>query len=55
VSDAPRSPAAIPRTAETVPEPLLLFDLWNDPLCVQPFNEHYPELVTKYTTLLEAQ
>jgi hypothetical protein len=35
------------------PWPVLLFDLWNDPMCVSPVNEQHPELVQQYTTLLE--
>jgi arylsulfatase A-like enzyme len=37
------------------PWPVLLFDLWNDPLCVAPINEQYSDLVIKYTTFLEDQ
>jgi arylsulfatase A-like enzyme len=37
------------------PTPLLLFDLWNDPWCLKPVNDEYPDLVEKYTVLLEAQ
>jgi arylsulfatase A-like enzyme len=37
------------------PAPLLLYDLWHDPYCLDPVNEEYPELVEKYTELLEAQ
>ncbi|MGH7475321.1 MAG: sulfatase family protein [Longimicrobiales bacterium] len=37
------------------PTPLLLFDVWNDPLALAPVNDAYPELVTKYTALLEKQ
>jgi hypothetical protein len=33
--------------------PLLLFDLWNDPLCLDSLHEERPELVAKYTALLE--
>jgi hypothetical protein len=35
------------------PWAVLLFDLWEDPLCVAPVNEKYPDLVKEYTTLLE--
>jgi arylsulfatase A-like enzyme len=35
--------------------PLLLFDLWNDPYCLDPVNEERPGLVEKYAELLEAQ
>jgi arylsulfatase A-like enzyme len=42
---------------ETVrrPTPLLLYDLWNDPWCLEPLNDAYPELVEKYTAFLEKQ
>jgi arylsulfatase A-like enzyme len=46
------------QTEDTVrrwPTPLLLFDVWNDPLALTPLNDAYPELVTKYTALLEKQ
>ena len=35
------------------PAPLLLFDLWNDPMCLDSLHEERPELVAKYTALLE--
>ncbi len=34
---------------------LLLYDLWNDRFCTQNVNAEHPELVEKYTALLEAQ
>ena len=37
------------------PTPLLLFDVWNDPLALRPMNDEHPELMTKYTALLEQQ
>jgi arylsulfatase A-like enzyme len=37
------------------PWPVLLYDLWNDPLCVAPVNEQYPDLLAKYTKFLEDQ
>lgn len=37
------------------PTPLLLFDVWNDPLALTLMNDRHPELVTKYTELLEKQ
>jgi arylsulfatase A-like enzyme len=37
------------------PMPLLLFDLWDDPWCLEPVNEQHPELVEKYTAFLEDQ
>jgi hypothetical protein len=35
--------------------PLLLYDLWNDPMAVHPLNGEHPDLVEKYTKFLEAQ
>jgi hypothetical protein len=32
---------------------VLVYDLWNDPICVNPINEQRPDLVEKYTTFLE--
>ncbi|MEX1051407.1 MAG: hypothetical protein WEC54_07625, partial [Gemmatimonadales bacterium] len=37
------------------PTPLLLFDVWSDPMALTVMNDAFPELVTKYTALLEAQ
>lgn len=37
------------------PVSLLLYDLWNDPLCVKSLHEERPDLVKKYTEFLEAQ
>ena len=37
------------------PVPLLLYDLWNDPMCLRSVHEDWPELVEKYTKLLEEQ
>ncbi len=37
------------------PVPLLLFDLWNDPMCLRSVHEEQPDLVEKYTKFLEAQ
>jgi arylsulfatase A-like enzyme len=37
------------------PTPLLLYDLWNDPMAVYPLNDERPKLVEKYTKFLEAQ
>jgi arylsulfatase A-like enzyme len=42
------SPARRPR-----PWPLLLYDLWTDPNCIQPVNQQHPDLVKKYTQFLE--
>ncbi len=40
---------------ERRPVPLLLYDLWNDPLTVHSLHEERTELVEKYTKFLEAQ
>jgi len=42
-------------TLQRWPTPLLLFDVWSDPLALTPVNDAQPELVTKYTALLERQ
>jgi arylsulfatase A-like enzyme len=45
-----------PRAMRPVPrERLLVYDLWDDPLLERPINEERPDLVEKYTELLEAQ
>ena len=45
-----------PRAMRPVPrERLLVYDLWDDPLLERPINEERPDLVEKYTKLLEAQ
>jgi arylsulfatase A-like enzyme len=58
---------ALTKCTETVPgrgdrhnrtpprERLLVYDLWDDPLLERPINEERPDLVEKYTELLEAQ
>ena len=40
---------------ERRPTPLLVFDLWNDPMCLHSLHEERPDLVEKYTAFLEAQ
>jgi hypothetical protein len=35
--------------------PLLLYDLWNDPECLNSLHEEQPDLVEKFTKFLEAQ
>jgi arylsulfatase A-like enzyme len=40
---------------ETVRERLLVYDLWDDPLLERPINEERPDLVDRYTKLLETQ
>jgi arylsulfatase A-like enzyme len=37
------------------PVPLLVCDLWNDPMCLHSLHEERPDLVEKYTKFLEAQ
>ena len=37
------------------PVPLLLYDLWNDPMCLHSLHEERPDLVEHYTAFLEAQ
>jgi len=37
------------------PNPLLLYDLWNDPMCLHSLHEERPDLVEKYTAFLEEQ
>ena len=37
------------------PAPLLVYDLWNDPMCLQSVHEEHADLVEKYTAFLEAQ
>jgi arylsulfatase A-like enzyme len=40
---------------ERRPMPLLLFDLWRDPLCLAPVNAEHPDLVERYEAFLEQQ
>jgi arylsulfatase A-like enzyme len=40
---------------ERRPVPLLLYDLWNDPECLNSLHEERPDLLEKYTKFLEAQ
>ena len=37
------------------PVPLLLYDLWTDPMCLHSVHEERPDLVEKYTAFLEEQ
>jgi arylsulfatase A-like enzyme len=37
------------------PVPMLLYDLWNDPMCLHSVHEEHPDLVEKYTAFLEEQ
>jgi arylsulfatase A-like enzyme len=50
ISPAPQAPPESRR-----PVPLLLYDLWNDPMCLYSLHEERPDLVEKYTAFLEAQ
>ncbi len=40
---------------EQRPPPLLLYDLWNDPMCLRSLHEERPDLVERYTKFLEEQ
>jgi arylsulfatase A-like enzyme len=40
---------------EKRPVPLLLYDLWNDPECLNSLHEERPDLVEQYTKFLETQ
>ncbi len=42
-------------TDERRPVPLLVYDLWNDPMCLHSVHEERPDLVEKYTAFLEAR
>ena len=46
---------ALTDCANIVRERLLVYDRWADPLLESPINEQRPDLVEKYTALLEAQ
>lgn len=37
------------------PQPLLLYDMWNDPYSLWSVHEEHPDLVEKYTAFLERQ
>jgi arylsulfatase A-like enzyme len=37
------------------PTPLLLFDVWNDPMALKLMNDERPDLVKKYTEFLQKQ
>ena len=50
ISPDPEVPEELRRAA-----PLLLYDLWNDPLCLNSLHDERPDLVEKYTEFLEAQ
>jgi len=40
---------------EKRPAPLLLYDLWTDPMCLHSLHESRPDLVEKYTKFLQEQ
>ncbi len=44
-----------PYPANRRPSPLLLYDLWNDPMALWSLHEERPDLVRKYTAFLEEQ
>lgn len=46
-------PPAATSQKEPRPWPVLVYDLWNDPICLQPVNQQRPDLVKKYTKFLE--
>ncbi len=50
INPDPSAPAEIQR-----PAPLLLYDLVNDPYCLQSVHEEHPDLIEKYGRLLEAK
>jgi arylsulfatase A-like enzyme len=37
------------------PAPVLIYDLWNDPLCLHSLHEERPDLVKKYNEFLQIQ
>ena len=43
------------RPEDRRPSPLLLYDLWNDPMALWSLHEERPDLVEKYTAFLEEQ
>ena len=47
----PPDPDRWPQSTRTVP--LLLYDLWNDPMCLRSIHEERPDLVEKYTQFLQ--
>ena len=49
------NPGADRPKEEKRPVPLLLYDLWDDPYCLNSLHDERPDLVRKYTELLEAQ
>ena len=53
--DPERPPERQPPQVRQRPAPLLVCDLWNDPMCSHSLHEERPDLVEKYTAFLEAQ
>jgi len=51
---SPRPRPLLPESRRR-PVPLLLYDLWNDPMCLYSLHEERPDLVEHYTKFLEAQ
>ena len=53
----PETPGLLTRSSWRLgrPSPLLLYDLWNDPMALWSLHEERPDLVQKYTTFLEEQ
>jgi arylsulfatase A-like enzyme len=49
------NPDAQRKPEERRPAPLLVYDLWNDPMCMHSVHEQRPDLVATYTKLLTAQ
>ena len=49
------NPVPDPPPEEPRPVPLLLYDLWNDPMALWSLHEERPDLVQKYTAFLEEQ
>ncbi len=43
------------RQRQRRPSPMLLYDLWNDPMALLSLHEERPDLVEKYTAFLEHQ
>ena len=47
--------AAAPTPEEGRPAPLLLYDLWSDPDCLNSLHDEKPDLVRKYSIFLNEQ
>jgi len=56
IDPSPDDPVeAAPDLLKGRPVPLLLYDLWNDPMCLHSLHEERPDLVEKYTEFLETR